>query len=154
MSDRLGLLTRSRSTRSEATRATASRPLRDPFRGMCWRRAPPEARNGLVGTPGNRWRPIEQVQGRRRGAVSDADDPPGSRRANVDRSGQARSEWWASSRHAAPTGHEQESIRSELANAFADIEPSSYRAVPDELLPSATVVVPTICREPARLVRP
>lgn len=41
----------------------------------------------------------------------------------------------------------------DLATSLADVKPSEYASVPDELLARATVVVPTICENPARLLR-
>jgi GT2 family glycosyltransferase len=46
-----------------------------------------------------------------------------------------------------------DSFVAELSSTFLDVELSPYWTVPDELLPRASVVVPTICRYPDRLVR-
>lgn len=45
------------------------------------------------------------------------------------------------------------SILRELASDFSDVPTSSLKPVPDEHLPKATVVVPTICRDPDQLTR-
>lgn len=53
----------------------------------------------------------------------------------------------------AENGGLSDSVISELSSAYSDVEPSPFQNVVDGLLPSVTVVVPTICRDPARLVR-
>jgi hypothetical protein len=45
------------------------------------------------------------------------------------------------------------SVLKELLGSFSDAMVSSYDTVPDELLPKASVVVPTICQNPAQLLR-
>ena len=44
-------------------------------------------------------------------------------------------------------------LREELARSFADVTPAPRKRLPDADLPKATVVVPTICQNPAELVR-
>jgi len=53
---------------------------------------------------------------------------------------------------AGPEGLSPSFLR-DLATSLADVQPSAHAQVPDELLARATVVVPTICQNPARLVR-
>ena len=45
------------------------------------------------------------------------------------------------------------SVVRELVKAFADVELSGYHDIPDAALPRASVVVPTICQDPAQLQR-
>ena len=45
------------------------------------------------------------------------------------------------------------SVMQELAQEYSDFEVSSYRSIPDHLLPKATVVVPTIYRRAGELAR-
>lgn len=44
-------------------------------------------------------------------------------------------------------------VLEELAARFSDVTPWPYREIAEELLPTASVVVATICREPGRLAR-
>ena len=150
-SDQLGLLTPESVKGVEPPQPPRPMP-RGPFQRFGWRSAPREARNDLVGTPGSRWRPIEQIQ-------FDVEAPSETLTLPHDRGERA---WIEVLKRGQVVGvieargadaTRDEAIRSALASAFVDIEPSDYRSVSDELLPSATVVVPTICREPTRLVR-
>jgi glycosyltransferase involved in cell wall biosynthesis len=114
--------------------------------------APDDADRGRAGGPGPKpWRPIEQMQvdvdSLERGTL--AADSNERVWVEVLRHGQvvglveSRTE----------NGALSDSFVAELSSAFLDVELSSYRTVPDELLPRASVVVPTICRYPDRLVR-
>ena len=148
--DQLGPLT-PESVKAEPPEAPRPTP-RTPFTPFGWRGAPKEARNDLAGTSVHPWRPVEQIR-------FDVDAPsetlrlpaePGERVwIEVFKRGQVIGVIEAYGGDVARA----DSIKSELASAFADIEPSPFRSVPDELLPSVTVVVPTICRQPAQLVR-
>ena len=46
-----------------------------------------------------------------------------------------------------------QSVVKELVQVFADVKLSGYHDIPDAALPKASVVVPTICQDPAQLQR-
>ena len=148
--DQLGLLTPESVKGVEPPLPPRPMP-RKPFAPF-WRGAPKEARNDLAGTSVPPWRPVEQIQ-------FDVDAPSETLKLPAEPGERV---WIEAFKRGQVVGviearggdvARADSIKSELTSAFADIEPSHFRSVPDELLPSATVVVPTICRQPARLVR-
>jgi glycosyltransferase involved in cell wall biosynthesis len=108
-------------------------------------------RGRAVGPSTEPWRPIEQMQV----------DVDSVERANLAADSNERV-WVEVLRHGQVVGLIEtrtehgalsDSCVAELSSAFLDVELSSYRTVPAELLPHASVVVPTICRYPERLVR-
>ena len=150
-SDQLGLLTPESAKGVEPPEPPRPTP-RTPFAPFGWRGAPKEARNDLAGTSVHPWRPVEQIQ-------FDVDAPSETLRLPAEPGERV---WIEVFKRGLVVGvieacggnvARADSIKSELTSAFADIEPSPFRSVPDEQLPSVTVVVPTIGRQPARLVR-
>ena len=45
------------------------------------------------------------------------------------------------------------SVLKELVGRFSAVVPSKFREIPDDALPKASVVVPTICQDPVQLIR-
>jgi hypothetical protein len=98
-----------------------------------------------------RWRPIEQIQvdvdTLERDAISVASGNlvwiEALRQGQVVGVIEARCE----------NGALSDSDFARLSSSFLDVELSPYRTILDELLPRASIVVPTICRSPDRLHR-
>jgi GT2 family glycosyltransferase len=97
------------------------------------------------------WRPIKQVQVDVDAVERDVISVASGNRVWIEALRQGQVVGVVEAR--AEKGVLSDSVLVELSEAFLDVELSDYRTVLDELLPRASVVVPTICRNPQSLVR-